>query len=137
MRFVIDTNVVSAVMRGEAQVLDQLSQHRALDVGVPQPVVAEIAYGIARLPRSKRRTRYERDFERLLRTLPRSAWTDEVSARFGELKAALDRRSVPLEDFDVAIAAHALVEGATLVTANIEHFRRVEGLEVVNWLAHH
>jgi tRNA(fMet)-specific endonuclease VapC len=33
------------------------------------------------------------------------------------------------------IAAHAYATGATIVTANIDEFKRVRGLKVENWLA--
>ena len=38
-----------------------------------------------------------------------------------------------IEDNDIFIAAAAMANDATLVTDNIKHFERVEGLAVVNW----
>lgn len=38
-----------------------------------------------------------------------------------------------IEDNDIYIAAIAMVNGCTLVTANTRHFGRVEGLNFVNW----
>lgn len=137
MRFVLDTNIVSAFMRGDPRVVDELASVRVRDVGIPQPVLAEIAYGIQRLPRSKRRLKLQRDLERIERTFPRVGWSDEVSHLFGATKAALESAGEAVEDFDVAIAAHALAEQAVLVTDNLDHFERVEGLEVLNWLGHH
>jgi tRNA(fMet)-specific endonuclease VapC len=137
VRFILDTNIVSAFMRGDPRVVDEVASVRVLDVGIPQPVLAEIAYGIQRLPRSKKRLKLERDFERIERTFPRAGWSDEVSRLFGAAKAALEGAGDSVEDFDVAIAAHALAEQAVLVTDNLDHFERVEGLEIENWLDHH
>lgn len=67
--------------------------------------------------------------------LRRAEWTDAVSQSYGRIKAALERRGVRIEDFDAAIAAHALALGATLVTANIAHMTRVAGLRVEGWTA--
>jgi len=39
-----------------------------------------------------------------------------------------------IEDADILIAASCLVEGMILVTDNEEHFRRIENLEVENWV---
>lgn len=56
-----------------------------------------------------------------------------VMETFAELKASLDRRTLPLDDFDMIIAATATMLGATLVTNNIKHFSRIGGLPLENW----
>ena len=38
-----------------------------------------------------------------------------------------------IEDNDIYIAAIAMVNGCTLVTANEKHFSRIEGLTYANW----
>jgi tRNA(fMet)-specific endonuclease VapC len=131
--YVLDTNVVSALMKGDPAVLQKLRATTRADISVPQPVIAEIAYGIERLPRSKQRRRLEERFELVCVELKRSAWTDTVSERFGLIKAALERKGRRIEDFDAAIAAHALADQATLVTANLADMIRVRGLKVEDW----
>ena len=54
MKLVLDTNAVSALMKGDPQFLERLKQSSKAELSVPQPVLAEIAYGIERLPASKR-----------------------------------------------------------------------------------
>jgi tRNA(fMet)-specific endonuclease VapC len=131
--YLLDTNVVSALMRGDPQVVENLRRLRKQDVAVPQPVLAELAYGIARLPRSRRKERLTRRLRLIRDELARAAWTDEVSDQFGAVKAALERRGERIEDLDAAIAAHALAVSGTLVTADQRHLARVPGLEVVDW----
>ena len=92
-----------------------------------------IAYGIERFPGSKRREMLEKRFDAIRMELGRALWTDIVSERFGAIKAALEKRGKRIEDFDAAIAAHALVEGAVLVTANLGQLTRVSGLKVEDW----
>lgn len=38
-----------------------------------------------------------------------------------------------LDDFDLIIASTALAANLTLVSNNERHFKRVEGLRLVNW----
>lgn len=133
MTHVLDTNVVSALMKGSAAVVDRLAATDPGDVAIPPPVVAEIAYGIERLPRSRRRQALQARFDLVCSQLPRVEWDDAVSQAYGRIKAHLERRGGRIEDFDAAIAAHALAVGATLVTSNISHMARVPGLHVEDW----
>jgi len=67
-------------------------------VYVPQPVLSEIAYGSERLPKSKRRDSLQERFELVLSEIQRIEWTDDVSARFGGIKAVLEKKGCPVLD---------------------------------------
>lgn len=133
MKYVLDTNAVSALMRGDSVLIERLRKHRKTDLTMPGPVLAEIAYGIERLPKSKRREALRERYDLIRGEIGREPWTDAVSAHFGSIKAALEKRGERIEDFDAAIAAHALASGAVLVTANIGQMMRVPGLVVEDW----
>ena len=133
MKYVLDTNTLSYAMAGDPQVCERLLSLARTDVVLPQPVVAEVEYGLARMRKSKRRTRLAARFRAFLDELPRAAWTDEVSRAFGATKADLERRGVRIEDFDVAIAAHALANGAVLVSDDADHMGRIAGLRLETW----
>jgi tRNA(fMet)-specific endonuclease VapC len=133
LRFVLDTTVASALMRGEPGPSSCLLQKRPTDVLLPQPAVAEIRYGLARLPTSRRKRELGRRFVTLLAALARAEWNDQVSLCFGDLKAGLERRGERVDDFDLAIAAHAIAHDAVVVTRNTRHFLRIRSLRVEDW----
>ncbi|HET8796930.1 MAG TPA: PIN domain-containing protein [Thermoanaerobaculia bacterium] len=133
MKYLLDTYAVSSLMKGDPNVIARLKQVERADVRIPQPVVAEIAYGIRRLPPSKRKDALASRFDLLKSEIARVAWSDEVSEAFGAIKAALERKGERIEDFDAAVAAHALAVGCVLVTANLKHMARVPGLQVEDW----
>jgi tRNA(fMet)-specific endonuclease VapC len=133
MRYVLDTNAVSALMKGEPHFVARLRSVSRADVAVPQPVLAEISYGIERLPKSKRRDALQQRFDLVRVELARVGWTDSVSEHFGMVKATLEKRGKRIEDFDAAIAAHALAEDAILVTANIDDMTRIPGAKIEDW----
>ena len=134
MKYILDTNAVSALMKGLPAAVDRLADLDRSAVSVPQPVLAEIAYGIERLPRSKRRTELRRRLSLIRNEIGRAEWSDAVSDAFGRIKTALERQGRRIEDFDTAIAAHAVAAGATLITADNSHMSRVPDLTVEDWL---
>jgi len=135
VKYILDTNAVSALMKGDGAVMDRIQTLSKSDVFVPQPVLAEIAYGIERLPKSKRRELLQDRFELVRAELQRIEWSDEVSERFGTIKAVLEKKGQRIEDFDAAIAAHATQPDAVLVTANMDDMIHIPGLTVENWLS--
>jgi tRNA(fMet)-specific endonuclease VapC len=134
VKYVLDPNAFSALMQGRVGTIDRLAAVAREDVSVPQPVLSEIAYGLERLPPSRRRKALQERFDLLRSQLVRCPWTDEVSEAFGRIKAVLEKRGQRIEDFDAAIAAHAAATGATLVTANARQMTRVPGLLTEDWL---
>lgn len=120
-------------MRGDPVVSATLTSHARADVFLPAPAIAEIEYGLARLPRSARRQKLRETFDGILAEIRRDEWTDDVSRTFGEIKANLEQRGVRLEDFDVAVAAHALARGAILVADHTSDMNRIRDLRVENW----
>lgn len=133
MKRLLDTNAMAALMKGDPQAVHQLRTLNKAEVLLPQPVCAEIFYGIERLPTSKRKARLRARYHLISREITRALWDDSTSEHFGRLKAALERQGKRIEDFDVAIAAHALALSAILVTADGTHMSRVPGLEIENW----
>lgn len=133
MKYVLDTNIVSLVMAGDPRVIERMFSLARTDVLVPQPVVAEIEYGIARLRDHGRRQQLRELLEGFLENSSGTRWTHEVSRAFGATKADLEARGQRIEDFDVAIAAHALALDAVLVSDNTAHLGRIRGLQLENW----
>ena len=131
--YLLDTTAVSALMRAEPKVASRVRECSPGDIVLAQPVIAEIEHGLSRLPRSRRKVALAERWNTLQRALGRAQWTDAVSRTYGTLKADLERKGTPLDDFDLAIAAHALESGATLVTSNVRHFSRVPALPVEDW----
>jgi len=131
---VLDTTAVSAAMRGEAAMMRFLRARQPGEGAVAPPVVAEIEYGIQRLePHSKKRALLSERRNRLLSAIRVLDWTGQASVEFGRIKAALERVGALIDDFDIAVAAIALDHDAGVVTANLAHFARVDGLRCRHW----
>ncbi len=133
MRFLLDTNTVSELMRANPVVLAQLTECPRDHVVVPQPVVAEIEFGLALLPSGQRKRTLAERWQLFSGELLRVTWNDAVSTQFALTKAQLRKAGSIIEDLDIAIAAHAMAWELTLVTNDTNHFRRIKRLRLVDW----
>jgi len=70
------------------------------------------------------------DGERFLSPFTQLPVTTEVARSGSRIRRVLRQRGETIGDFDIVIAATALEAGRTLVTDNVRHFDRVEGLVV-------
>jgi len=130
---VLDTTAFSAAMRNDSSVVAFLRSRQPGEIAVVPPVVAEIEYGIQRLDSGRKRELLEIQQVRLLSVIRVLEWTAEASVQFGRVKSTLERAGTLIDDFDIAIAAIALAHEAEVITANLVHFKRIEGLRCRHW----
>ena len=53
---------------------------------------------------------------------------------FAREKARLTCQGLPIEDFDLLIACTAIAHNCILVSENLKHMDRIEGLRAENWV---
>ena len=133
MLYILDTNVVSALMNADAIVIAHLqalsSQDRAAACSM---VRGEILFGIARLPLGRRREELYSKAIRVFGILPCEPVPCDAANHYAEIKTELQRLGRDLEDNDLWIAATALSLDSVLVTRDSD-FRRIRGLTVEDW----
>lgn len=59
--------------------------------------------------------------------------TEEAIIISSDLYANLRKAGKTIDDIDILIAGVALSNNLVLVTNNEDHFRNIEGLEIINW----
>ena len=129
MRYLLDTDTISFILRGEGRVEEHFRRLRPSDVCTSPIVVGEIELGLARRMNRKLRRLSDRLFD-ILTVAP---YDREAARRYGKLAASLLDSGTPIGVEDTMVAAHALSLGLTLVTHNVKHFERVPGLHVEDW----
>lgn len=131
MQYMLDTNIVSELIRNPAGQAAQRARAAGESVCVSVIVAAELRYGCAR----KGSLRLSRKVEEFLSEVPVLPFDVPADAEYGCIRAELEVVGRPIGSNDLLIAAHAHALGATVVTANIDEFRCIRGLNVENWLA--
>jgi tRNA(fMet)-specific endonuclease VapC len=131
--YLLDTNVLSELIRKRPseRVIARMSSVSSELLATSSICVAELRYGAARHPQGD--ALWERISQEVL---PR---VDIVPLGFpeaeiaGDLIAILESRGMVIGIEDVLIGATGLVHQRTMVTRNVEHFARIDGLVVENW----
>ncbi len=130
-RFMLDTNVASALMRGQPNVAARLRAAAPESVCLSVVTEAELLFGVAKRPDA---ARLRIAVDELLAAIDVLPWTSATARRYGTLRAELERRGRPLAALDLMIAAHAAEHDMMLVT-NDRAFDAVPGLRVEDWTA--
>jgi len=128
----LDTDILSAIMRKNEVVLQRAQAY--IDARRQFTISIITRYELLRGLNAKKAGSQIRAFDFFCASSNVLGLTDEVVERAAEIYGDLHRRGELISDADILIAATALVHDYTLVTNNEDHFRRIPGLKVDNWL---
>ena len=130
-RFLLDTNIISALVREPRGAVFRALEERLPATACTSIVVAaEIRFGLCKCVSARLRAHVEQ----LMSALDILPLESPVDAHYGEIRAHLQQIGQPIGQNDLFIAAHARAMDLTLVTHNMREFERVPGLKVENWL---
>lgn len=133
MKYSLDTNVISDFMRNDENVVRNMqnSISNGDSIYICSIVYYEIVRGLVAAGKFKRL----REFNAFYENYPKLYFDRENNKTIEksiEIYVQL-HKGKQIEDNDIYIAATAIVNDCTLVTANVKHFERVEGLKLINW----
>ena len=130
MLYSLDSNAVSDIQRESYHVLENMEN--AITNGDEIAICDIVYYGIVRGLKSvgavNKLKKFLNMYEQMIH-LPLNIEAIEKSIKIYESL----HKGNQIEDNDIYIAAIAMVNKCTLVTANERHFGRINGLNHVNW----
>jgi tRNA(fMet)-specific endonuclease VapC len=132
--YLLDTNAVIAVLKNQpASVRHRLRRARSegASIAVSSVVLYELWYGVARSERRRENAERLRVF--LSADISVLSFGEEDARAAGDLRASLESAGTPIGPYDLLIATQALRMGATMVTANVSEFGRVDALSWEDW----
>jgi len=130
IRYMLDTNIASWIIKGTSPAIDRrLVKVPMAQLAISAVTEGELRFGAERLPHATRLHSMLEDFFLRVETLP---WDSKAARQYGSLLAALQREGQPIGNLDAMIAAHALAQGAVLVTHD-KAFSRIKRLKIEDW----
>lgn len=132
VRYLLDTNILSDLVRHpQGRVAQQIARVGEAAVCTSLIVAAELRFGAAK----RQSPALTQQVEAILEAIEILSLDTPADTHYAQLRWHLEAAGTPIGPNDMLIAAHALAEGCTLVTANVGEFARVPNLPVCNWLA--
>jgi len=130
-RYMLDTNIISDLVKNpQGRAAKRIAKVGEDNICTSIIVAAELRYGCAKSGSKRLR----KAVEDLLSEIPVLPFDVPADAEYGGIRSALEAAGRPIGSNDLLIAAHAHATGATVVTANVDEFKRIRGLSVENWL---
>ncbi|MDI7774704.1 PIN domain-containing protein [Asticcacaulis sp. EMRT-3] len=135
---ILDTNVVSELMKPQPDfhVHDWLMQLGEIPLTTTTITVAEIEYGLQRLPNGRRKTELQASFAAYIQALAVLPFDEVAAYKAGQFRAIREASGQAAHPSDMMIAGIAAAAGAALATRNIKDF---DGLQIPlsdPWRAH-
>lgn len=132
---IVDTNVVSELMRPSPseRVREWVRGQPARETFTSAVTVAEVLYGIERLPGGRRREELRSAAIEVFDGFADQVLAFDVAAaeQYALVVSHRERLDMPIEGFDAQIAAICRVREAALATRNVTDFQET-GIKVIN-----
>jgi tRNA(fMet)-specific endonuclease VapC len=128
--YLLDTNICIFAMRDKHGINDRLESINPQQCYVTDVTVMELRFGAYKSEKKDENLRIVNDFLSKVKVVP---FADTIDA-FCQEKVRLQSLGTPIEDYDLFIGCAAKVAGLTMVTDNVQHLGRIEGLVIENWV---
>lgn len=129
MTWMIDTNTVSHIVKGQASALARLERLSIADVCISAVTEGELHFGLAKRPDATRLHLIVGEFLRRVEAMP---WDSSVASTYGQMRAQLEAVGKVVGPLDLMIAAHAKALDCILVT-NDAGFMKIPDLRIEDW----
>ncbi|MFH1561971.1 MAG: type II toxin-antitoxin system VapC family toxin [Nitrospirota bacterium] len=130
MIYILDTDTTIYWLKGNKNIERKIIEVGLPNVGITILTCCELYYGAYK---SKKVDENLMVIEKLKQKIQVIHTSNEVDRNYGRIKATLESSGTPLDDSDMLIASITIANKGILVTNNIKHFNRIEGLTIENW----
>lgn len=133
MRYLLDTNICIAILRGLFNYEEILEKIAEEDCYISELTRYELKAGES-LARQKHIGFKNQGLEKLLALFNIIPIAKAIDFAADE-KARLQLAGTPVDDdFDMLIGSTSVVYGMTMATENVRHFKEINGIRIENWI---
>ena len=129
-KYLLETSTCIELLRGNEKVRQKCVKHNMLCC-ISAVTAIELLYGAYNAPEKYREQELAK--ARMLIDYYTVVGIDEIPEMFCSEKSRLEKAGNIIEDFDLMIGVTAVTGNLIVVTHNIKHFNRIEGIEYEDW----
>lgn len=131
MNVVIDSDILIYFLKGQQEIVEKLSAHPIENIFTTRINVTELLYGVFN---SAKVAQNMAKISAFLANFHILEFDEKASMTFAQEKARLKKNGDLIADMDLMIASITVANGFALVSNNLKHFDRIDGLTVEQWL---
>lgn len=130
MNYLLDTNICAYFMRGKGNVAAKFIEIGQQYLYISEMTLGELLYGAQCSDRPLENLKAVSVFCQYVSILS----TANIWHEFAIQKAFLRKKGQIIEDADIIIGSTAIVNNMVMVTENVKHMGRLQGIVVENWM---
>lgn len=129
-RYLLDTNICVYFLRNRFDIDKQIAKVGWNNCCISEITVAELLYGAEGSNDVEKNVRLVEEFCSCIETIS----IKEALKVYARQKVILRKKGTPIEDMDLLIGATAVAYQYIMVTENIRHLHRLDGIQIENWV---
>jgi len=131
LKYMLDTNIIIYTIKNRPAQIRKLFNQHSNQICISSITLGELIFGAEH---SQQVERNLTDIEAMVARLAVLPFDNKAAYHFGQLRADLYKKDLPIGPYDMMIAGHARTAGLILITNNLKEFIRVPGLICENWV---
>jgi tRNA(fMet)-specific endonuclease VapC len=130
--YLLDSDICIHFLKGKHSLKQKIEGVGIENCFVSEITIAELMYGAFNSANFEKHINEVKLIEELFTVLP----IYDCLPKFGEEKAKLKKEGNLIPDFDLLIGITAIHHKMKMVTNNVKHLLRLDGIEIDNWIKH-
>ena len=127
--YLLDTCICIGLIKKMPSIVEHIRQVGADECKISEITLAEMYFGAFKSGREK----HFNDVAEIQTLFEQYPITNSLK-EYGNIRWQLEHAGTKIDHFDLLIGATALHENLIMVTGNVDHFERIPGLRIENWM---
>lgn len=127
-KYLLDTNICISLLKNKYGIREKVADVQAGNCYISEITLAELFYGASKSNNKQARVQDVAYLLDIFQVVPMY----EALKLYGDIKAELERKGTPVDDFDMLIGSSAIYNKLIMVTDNVKHLNKLPGIKIQN-----